>query len=143
MGGIRPAFGHCDCLLAPVHALGLPVDRRVKTLPRPHRSPLCARAGQSPNIQRLHSRCSGRDDAAMPVPTRPQKIALADMRAAGVRGLLIYCSDYHCSHWTAISGDQWPDDVRLSDLETRFTFQARGRRGADARPHLQSADAYA
>jgi hypothetical protein len=52
------------------------------------------------------------------------------MRAAGVRGPLIYCSDYHCSHWIAISGDQWPDDVRLSDLEPRFTCQACGRRGA-------------
>jgi hypothetical protein len=36
----------------------------------------------------------------------------AEMRASGIRGLLIYCSDYHCSHWTAISGDRWPDDVR-------------------------------
>jgi hypothetical protein len=29
----------------------------------------------------------------MPVPTLPQKITLAEMRASGVRGLLIYCSD--------------------------------------------------
>jgi hypothetical protein len=70
----------------------------------------------------------------MPAPTRPQKITLAEMRASRVRGLLIYCSDYHCSHWTAISGDQWGDDVRLSDIEPRFTCQARGRRGADVRP---------
>jgi hypothetical protein len=42
-----------------------------------------------------------------------QKITLAEMRAAGVRGLLIYCSDYHCSHWTTLSADKWPDDVRL------------------------------
>jgi hypothetical protein len=71
----------------------------------------------------------------MPV-NRPQKITLAEMRAAGVRGLLVYCSDYHCSHWTAISGDQWPDDVRLSYLEPRFACQACGRRGADVRPHF-------
>jgi hypothetical protein len=43
--------------------------------------------------------------------SRPQKITLAEMRAANVRGLLIYCSDYHCSHWTAISGDRWPDEM--------------------------------
>jgi hypothetical protein len=54
--------------------------------------------------------------------------------ASGVRGLLIYCSD--CSHWTAISGGQWPDDVRLSDLERKITCQACGRRGADIRPHF-------
>jgi hypothetical protein len=68
--------------------------------------------------------------------SRPQKITLAEMRASGVRGLLVYCSDYHCSHWTAISGDQWPDDVRLSDLEPRFTCRACGRRGPDVRPAI-------
>jgi hypothetical protein len=30
----------------------------------------------------------------MPELTRPQKITFADMRDMGVRGLLIYCSDY-------------------------------------------------
>jgi hypothetical protein len=65
----------------------------------------------------------------MPVLLR-QKITLAEMRGAGVRGFLIYCSDYHCSHWTTLSADGWPDDVRLSDLEPRFTCQACGRRGA-------------
>ena len=69
------------------------------------------------------------------MPSRPQKITLAEMRAAGVRGLLIYCSDYRCSH-RAISGDRWPDDVRLSDVEPRFTCQACGQRGADVRPNF-------
>ena len=41
---------------------------------------------------------------------RQQKITFAEMRAAGVRGLLIYCSDRHCSHWTTMSADRWPDD---------------------------------
>jgi hypothetical protein len=72
-----------------------------------------------------------------------QKITFAEMRAAGARSLLIYCSDYHCSHWTAISGDRWPDDVRLSDLEPLFTCKACGIKGADVRPDWQSAEAYA
>ena len=71
----------------------------------------------------------------MPAPAR-QKITFAEMRAGGVRGLLIYCSDYHCSNWTAISGDRWPDDVRLSDLEPKFTCQACGTNGADVRPNF-------
>jgi hypothetical protein len=50
----------------------------------------------------------------MPALTRRQKITFAEMRASGVRGLLIYCSDFRCSHWTAISGDRWQDYVRLS-----------------------------
>jgi hypothetical protein len=62
--------------------------------------------------------------------SRPQKITLGEMRASGVRGLLIYCADYKCSHWIRISADQWPDDVRLSDLEDKFTCN----RGADVRP---------
>jgi hypothetical protein len=65
---------------------------------------------------------------------RPQKITFAEMRSSGVRGLLIYCADYRCSHHIAISGDRWPDDVRLSDLEPKFTCSACGKRGADVRP---------
>ena len=75
----------------------------------------------------------------MPAPTRQQKITLGEMRAGDVRGLLIYCSDYKCSHSTAISGDRWPDHVRLSDIEPRFTCQACGQRGADVRPKFPSA----
>jgi hypothetical protein len=56
------------------------------------------------------------------------------MRAAGVRGLLIYCSDYKCSHSTTMGADRWSDDVRLSDLEPLFTCQACGKKGADVRP---------
>jgi hypothetical protein len=66
--------------------------------------------------------------------TRRQKITFADMRDMGVRGLLIYCSDYKCSHLVTMSGDRWPDGMRLSDLEPRFTCSACGKRGADVRP---------
>jgi hypothetical protein len=59
---------------------------------------------------------------------------LAEIRSTGVRGILIYCSDYHCSHSMAISAEQWPDHVRLSDLETRFVCKACGKKGADVRP---------
>jgi hypothetical protein len=36
---------------------------------------------------------------------RPQKITFADMRDMGVRGILVYCADYHCSHSVAIGGE--------------------------------------
>ena len=65
---------------------------------------------------------------------RPQKITFGAMRDMGVRGILIYCSDYRCSHSLAISGDRWPDGVRLSDIEPRFICGACGKRGADVRP---------
>jgi hypothetical protein len=68
------------------------------------------------------------------VLTRPQKVTLAEMRDTGVRGILVYCADFRCSHSIAISGDRWPDELRLSDLEPRFTCSACGKRGADVRP---------
>ena len=69
---------------------------------------------------------------------RPQKITFAEMREMGVRGLLIYCADYRCSHSILISGDGWPD-VKLSDIEERFTCRVCGKRGADVRPDFNGA----
>jgi hypothetical protein len=61
---------------------------------------------------------------------RPQKITFAELRDMGVRGILVYCADYRCSHSIAISGDRWADDVRLSDIEPGFICTACGKRGA-------------
>jgi hypothetical protein len=72
----------------------------------------------------------------MPELTRQKKITFAEMRAAGVRGVLIYCSDHKCGHWTTMSADRWPDTVRLSDIEPLFTCQTCGHRGADVRPNF-------
>jgi hypothetical protein len=58
----------------------------------------------------------------MPDP-RQQKITFGEMRASGVRGVLIYCSDYKCSHSTAISADRWQDDVRPSFDQTAKTIR--------------------
>jgi hypothetical protein len=68
------------------------------------------------------------------MPDRPQKITFAEMRDMGVRGVLVYCADYQCSRSIAVMADQWPDDLRLSDIEDRFTCTACGKRGADVRP---------
>jgi len=70
-----------------------------------------------------------------PAINRPQKITFAEMRASGVRALLIYCSDYRFSHSAEMTADEWPDDVRLSDVESRFVCSVCGRKGADVRPH--------
>jgi hypothetical protein len=77
------------------------------------------------------------------MPKHCQKITFAEMRAASVHGVLVYCSDFHCSHWVRLDADQWPDDVRLSDIEGAFVCKACGRRGADVRPDWQGVDAYA
>jgi hypothetical protein len=61
----------------------------------------------------------------------PQKITFGEMRESGIRGVLIYCSDYTCSHSITANANPWPDHIRLSDLEPRFVCKACGRRGAD------------
>ena len=65
---------------------------------------------------------------------REQKITFGEMRSGnGPRWLIVYCSDFKCSHSVVIDATQWGDDVRLSDLEPKFTCKACGRRGADVR----------
>ena len=65
---------------------------------------------------------------------RPQRITFGAMREMGVRGVLVYCADYQCSHSLALSADRWPDELRLSDVEPRFVCGACGRRGGEIRP---------
>ena len=55
------------------------------------------------------------------------------------RLLLLYCGDYKCAHSVVISSERWPDEVRLSDLEPKFTCQVCGHRGADIRPLFEKA----
>lgn len=53
--------------------------------------------------------------------TYPQKITFGEMRESGARDVLIYCHDYRCGHHDETNADRWPDEVRLSDIEPRFT----------------------
>ena len=62
--------------------------------------------------------------------TRQQKITFGEMRASDV-SRICFCSDYKRSHSIEMDADQWPDDLRLSDIEDRFVCQACGKRGAD------------
>ncbi|MEY9475160.1 hypothetical protein ABH992_007559 [Bradyrhizobium yuanmingense] len=51
---------------------------------------------------------------------RPMKITFGEMRAMGLRGVLVYC---HGGHEVALRADRWPDDVRLSDIEPRVCLR--------------------
>lgn len=70
---------------------------------------------------------------------REQKITLGEMRASGPTRLLVYCGDYNCAQSLLIDARRWSDDVRLSDLEPKFTCQVCGHRGADVRPMFEPA----
>ncbi|MGY8685399.1 hypothetical protein Q2941_47920 [Bradyrhizobium sp. UFLA05-153] len=61
---------------------------------------------------------------------RPVKITLGEMRATGVRDLLVFCEDYRNVKLEPAYVDRWPDHVPLSDLEPRFICKACGKRGA-------------
>lgn len=65
---------------------------------------------------------------------RPMKITLDEMRKTGARGVLVYCANYRCGHSIAVNADGWPDEIRLSDIETRCVCTASGPRGAAVRP---------
>jgi hypothetical protein len=64
----------------------------------------------------------------------PEKITFGEMREMGVRGVLVWCSDYQCSHSASVTADQWSDHVRLSDPEPLFVCRICGKKGADIRP---------
>jgi hypothetical protein len=58
-----------------------------------------------PNIQRLHPGLAGAivghaSPSQPPAENHPRRNARVRTLAGSI---LIYCSDYHCSHWTAIS----------------------------------------
>jgi hypothetical protein len=65
---------------------------------------------------------------------RPEKITIGEMRSSGITGVMIYCADRKCAHVVTASVEEWPDDVRLSDVEGRYVCSVCGRRGADIRP---------
>jgi len=91
----------------------------------PPQAPIAPGGAVSKPIKERFARARrARFDGRMPEPTR-QKITFADMHASSVGALLTYSSDYHCSHWTAISGDRWPDDVRLNEIEPKSSGGAK------------------
>jgi hypothetical protein len=59
-----------------------------------------------------------------------QKITFGEMRDMGVRGILIYCADYRCSHSIATSGIAGPmisDSQILSGVSFAVPPGQRGR----------------
>ncbi|XIA64728.1 hypothetical protein ACFIOY_39100 [Bradyrhizobium sp. TZ2] len=61
------------------------------------------------------------------------------MLESGPTRLIVYCGDYGCAHSVLIDAGRWGGDVRLSDLEPKFTCQVCGHCGADIRPLFEHA----
>ena len=66
---------------------------------------------------------------------RPIKITFADMRAAGVREILVYLLRLPVQPLDALMADRWPDELRLQD-RTTVCVQGLRQHGADVRPHF-------
>jgi hypothetical protein len=64
-------------------------------------TPLVVRRRDDP--QRIDNLPIRRCRGSMAHARRPRKITLGEMRSSGVRGLLMDCADYRCSHSIAIS----------------------------------------
>ena len=63
-------------------------------------------------------------------------VTLGDIRAHGVRRLLIYCSEGpYCHHSALVDADRWPDETALHELRPKAVCTKCGMIGADVRPN--------
>jgi hypothetical protein len=61
--------------------------------------------------------------------------SLGNMRANGVRSLIVYCSNVTSRHEAVVSVDQLADTVPVRSLGPRMRCKRCGQRGADVRPN--------
>ena len=55
-------------------------------------------------------------NGAWPSSPARRRSMLSEMRASGLRRLLVGCGDYKCAHHVEISAKRWSDDVWLSEF---------------------------
>jgi hypothetical protein len=64
-----------------------------------------------------------------------QPMTLSNMRANGVRSLIVHCSNVNCRHESIVNVDTIPDDVFVPSLGVRMRCQQCGQRGGDVMPN--------
>jgi hypothetical protein len=89
-----------------------------------------------PSIRSLTVTSPAEREGQYSSPVRIVALNLAEGWSRDVSEEIAKIIDYKCSDHIAVSDDQWPDDVRLPDLESRFVCKACGKRGADVRPNF-------
>ena len=62
-------------------------------------------------------------------------MTLGNMRANGVRSLLIHCTNVSCRHEAVVNVDAYDDDVFVPSLGLRMRCQLCGQSGADVMPN--------
>lgn len=56
-----------------------------------------------------------------------------NMRANGVRSVIVFCSNVHCGHEAIVNVESLGEDVSVPSLGPRLRRERRGQRGADVR----------
>jgi len=62
-------------------------------------------------------------------------MTLGNMRANGLRSIIVACSNFACRHEAIVNVDSLGDDVPVPSMGPRMRCQKCGQRGADARPN--------
>jgi hypothetical protein len=62
-------------------------------------------------------------------------MTLGNMRANGVRSVVVSCANVNCRHEAIVKVDSLPDDVPVPSLGLRMRCLRCGQLGADARPN--------
>jgi len=65
----------------------------------------------------------------------PNYMTLGNMRANGVRSLIVLCTNSTCRHEAIMNFDSLSGDVPVPSLGPRMRCQRCGQIGADARPN--------
>ena len=72
----------------------------------------------------------------------PIKITFGQMRAQGVRCVLVYCRDHHCSHHSVINAGRWGDLAAIyGRADPSLSREQVARRSMLARYHAMLAKA--
>ena len=62
-------------------------------------------------------------------------MTLGNMRANGVRSLIVHCSNVTCRHEAVVNVDSLPDDAPVPALGLRMRCDRCGQCGADMMPN--------
>jgi hypothetical protein len=91
--------------------------------------------GASPSVDKVrppgtvnHDKCQSCPPAKRrPDAYRGPRVTLGDVRAHGVRRLLIYCSEgLYCHHSGTVDADRWPDETAVRDLSPKAVCTKSG-----------------
>jgi hypothetical protein len=65
-------------------------------------------------------------------------MSFSEMRARGMRGIVVCCSNDRCGQRIHLSAVRWADGTHLPDIEPGIICTICGRRGANVRADWQS-----